>query len=64
MLDKCIDGVYNAPVMTDKEYKEKYELFCHGLISEEEWHDFCFNVFLMVLDKNKKTLERLKYGHW
>lgn len=66
MLDKKSEEVYNVPDMTDegsfaKEYLRKYGLFCNGLISEEEWKEFCFDALLMVMSENEDILKRIKY---
>ena len=44
--------------------RDKYDMMwqrvLHGIISEEEWEDYCFSVLGELLDENKDVLFRMQ----
>ncbi len=45
---------------TEQVYNKKYEQFCKGEISNEEWHEFCAFVLELLMEENADVLKNLK----
>lgn len=45
---------------TEQVYNKKYEQFCKGEISSEEWHEFCAFVLELLMEENADVLKNLK----
>lgn len=45
---------------TEQVYSKKYEQFCNGEISAEEWHEFCAFVLELLMEENADVLKNLK----
>lgn len=43
-----------------KRYKEMFEKFTSGKITQEEWQAFCFVILGEVMEENKDVFVRLK----
>lgn len=44
----------------EEKYREKYEDFCKGKISREEWADFCTFFLEELMEENADILKKLK----
>lgn len=45
---------------TEQVYNKKYEQFCKGEISSEEWYEFCAFVLELLMEENADALKNLK----
>ena len=45
---------------TEQVYNKKYEQFCKGEISSEEWYEFCAFVLELLMEENADVLKNLK----
>lgn len=45
---------------SEMEYEHYYQLFLEGIITKEEWINFCINYIEIVMKENKKLLDKLK----
>ena len=46
----------------EKYYFNKMKLRDNGVITIDEWLNFCFVLTCIIMKKNKKVLENLKYA--
>jgi hypothetical protein len=45
---------------TEEKYIEKYQQYCKGEISREEWYEFCTLILDFLMEENKNILKNLK----
>lgn len=46
--------------ITHDEYQKAWFALHEGIITEEEWREFCDILFVQILDENKDVMVRLK----
>lgn len=44
----------------EEKYNEEYQAYCKGLISKEEWQNFCTIILEIIMEENKDILKNLK----
>ena len=45
---------------TEEKYNKRYQQYCKGEISREEWCEFCALVLEIIMEENAEILKNLK----